>query len=242
MTLPTDDAERKGLPLWTFLMEYFPLAFLEVVRVAVDGDKQHKNEGGKIRWAREKSTDQLNTAMRHQFDYGTGQTHDKDGRAHLAKAIWRLSAQLQLDEEARLAALKPAFTREEWLAYVGVKARDALDIAGAGGEGSGKTLTDLAREVLPVLTRADAMRDIAVPRCTMREGGDVGPRCILTDGHPGGHKSAEEPPTFEPFANHLTPNAVIAAGMKAPNICPDCGVDLSESRHDPRCLRLNQHF
>lgn len=100
--LPSDYAARKDLPLWTFMFDYFPLAWLEVVRVAVDGDKQHGNSGKKIHWARDKSTDQLNTAFRHQFDYGTGTAIDTDGRAHLAKAIWRLMAQLQLDiEESR---------------------------------------------------------------------------------------------------------------------------------------------
>ena len=98
--LPTDNTERKALPVYTFLTKYFPLAFLEVVRVAVAGDKQHGNTGPEIQWAREKSTDQLNTALRHLMDYGMGRRHDTDGRAHLAKAICRLSAQLQLDEEA----------------------------------------------------------------------------------------------------------------------------------------------
>ena len=101
MNMPTADAERKALPVFTFLTKYFPLAFLEVVRVAVYGDKQHGNTGAEIRWAREKSTDQLNTALRHLMDYGMGQKWDIDGRAHLAKAIWRLSAQLQLDEESK---------------------------------------------------------------------------------------------------------------------------------------------
>ena len=99
MTLPTEDKDRKGSwPLWTFMFEYFPKAWLEVVRVAVEGNKQH-NPGEKLRWAREKSTDQLNTAMRHQFDYGQGVKRDTDGVYHLAKAIWRLMAQLQLDIE-----------------------------------------------------------------------------------------------------------------------------------------------
>lgn len=107
--LPTDYDERKGLPLWTFLMEYFPLAFLALVRISVAGDKQHLNnsESGKIRWARDKSTDQLNTALRHQFDYGTGQKYDIDGHPHLGKAMWRLGAQLQLDEEERLGIKRP---------------------------------------------------------------------------------------------------------------------------------------
>jgi hypothetical protein len=109
MTLPVVDKERKGSwPLWTFMFEYFPKAWLEVVRVAVEGNKQH-NPGEKLRWAREKSTDQLNTAFRHQFDYGTGVKKDTDGVYHLAKAIWRLMAQLQLDieEEARAASSEP---------------------------------------------------------------------------------------------------------------------------------------
>lgn len=98
--LPTVDKERKSdWPLWTFLFEYFPKAWLEVVRVAVVGNKQH-NPGERLRWAREKSTDQLNTAFRHLFDYGLGVKKDTDGVYHLAKAIWRLSAQLQLDIEA----------------------------------------------------------------------------------------------------------------------------------------------
>jgi hypothetical protein len=101
MTLPTTDKDRKqDWPLWTFMFEYFPKAWLEVVRVAVEGNKQH-NPGQPLHWARWKSTDQLNTAFRHLFDYGTGVKQDTDGVHHLAKAIWRLMAQLQLDVEAK---------------------------------------------------------------------------------------------------------------------------------------------
>jgi len=99
MPLPVDYAARKRLQVWTFLMEYFPDAFLAVVEVAVAGNDQH-NAGQKLHWAREKSTDQMNTAFRHMFDYGTGLQKDSDGCYHLAKAVWRLSAQLQLDIEA----------------------------------------------------------------------------------------------------------------------------------------------
>jgi hypothetical protein len=97
--LPTDDKSRKELELWTFLMEYFPDAWLEVVRVAVQGNKQH-NAGQPLHWARHKSTDQMNTAFRHLFDYGSGIKRDTDGQYHLAKNIWRTMAQLQLDIEA----------------------------------------------------------------------------------------------------------------------------------------------
>lgn len=99
MTLPTDDKSRKeDWPLWDFMFGYFPKAWLKVVEVAVQGNKQH-NPGEPLHWARGKSMDQLNTAFRHLFDYGTGTKVDSDGVPHLAKAIWRLMAQLQLDVE-----------------------------------------------------------------------------------------------------------------------------------------------
>lgn len=97
--LPTTDAERKRLALYTFMFEYFPDAWLEVVKVAAAGNDQH-NPGQPMHWAREKSKDQMNTAFRHIFDYGTGTKIDTDGMPHLAKAVWRLMAQLQLDVEA----------------------------------------------------------------------------------------------------------------------------------------------
>lgn len=96
--LPTDYAERKALPVYSFLTEYFPLAIIEMVKVSVAGNNQH-NPGEPLHWARGKSMDQLNTAMRHQFDHGMGQTYDVDGCMHLAKAMWRLGAQIQLIKE-----------------------------------------------------------------------------------------------------------------------------------------------
>lgn len=98
MSLPTDYAERKAIPLYSFLTGYFPLAIIEMVKVAVEGNKQH-NPGEPLHWARGKSMDQLNTAMRHQFDHGMGQTYDTDGTMHLAKAMWRLGAEIQLIKE-----------------------------------------------------------------------------------------------------------------------------------------------
>lgn len=93
--LPTDYDARKRLRIWTFLTQYFPDAFLAVVEVAVQGNEQH-NKGEPLHWAREKSTDQMDTAARHMFDHSTVGPKDTDGCWHLAKAIWRLSAELQL--------------------------------------------------------------------------------------------------------------------------------------------------
>jgi hypothetical protein len=100
--LPTEDKVRKeDYPLYSFMFGYFPDAWLAVVQVAVAGNKQH-NPGQPLHWARGKSTDQMNTAWRHQWDYGRGVKRDTDGQFHLAKAVWRLMAlQLDIEEERR---------------------------------------------------------------------------------------------------------------------------------------------
>jgi hypothetical protein len=108
--LPTEDKARKEIPIWSFLMGYFPDALLAVVGVCVAGNRQHNPElaPSDIQWSRGKSADQMNTAMRHQWDYGRGVKKDIDGQWHLAKAIWRLSAQLQLDIEAEQKTVQTA--------------------------------------------------------------------------------------------------------------------------------------
>lgn len=106
MPLPTDPKQRKALQLYTYMFGYFPDAWLAEVDVARAGNEQH-NPGQPLHWAREKSTDQMNAAFNHLVDYGSGEKKDTDGCWHLAKAIWRLKAQLQLDIEAeRVPRLK----------------------------------------------------------------------------------------------------------------------------------------
>jgi hypothetical protein len=109
--LPVVDAERKNTKLWDFMFNYFPQAWFEVVRVAATGSQQH-NPGEHMHWVRGKSPDQLNSAFRHIWDYGTGEEMDTDGCYHLAKAIWRLMAQLQLDIEEH--GSEPATSNEDF--------------------------------------------------------------------------------------------------------------------------------
>src|SRR5487761_383714 len=111
MSLPTDPQERKRLQLYTFMFQYFPNAWLAVVDVARKGNDQH-NPGEPLHWAREKSTDQMNAAFNHIFDYGLGENIDTDGAYHLAKASWRLMAQLQLDLESATLG-KPLTFKDE---------------------------------------------------------------------------------------------------------------------------------
>lgn len=118
MTLPNDRNARKNIPLHDFLVGYFPDAIAELVRVSVAGNAQH-NPGEKLHWARHKSTDQLNTAVRHIFDHTAAGMYDQEPpevqaaidwegeghqTMHLAKAAWRLLAEIQLLCEKRASA------------------------------------------------------------------------------------------------------------------------------------------
>lgn len=90
--------KRKATPIFSGVLKYFPLAIEEVARVSWTGNEQH-NKGEPLRWAREKSADQMDASSRHTLDYAKGIKRDTDGRCHLAKSIWRQMAQLQLDLE-----------------------------------------------------------------------------------------------------------------------------------------------
>ena len=91
-------AARKALPVWSGVMMYFPLVWAEIAKVSKLGNDQH-NPGQPLHWSRTKSDDHLDSAMRHLLDYGQGKQLDTDGAYHLAKAIWRVCAQLELDLE-----------------------------------------------------------------------------------------------------------------------------------------------
>lgn len=97
-SLPSSDVERKKLPFWTGVVCYFPDALLAIAEVSRIGNDQH-NPGQPLHWAREKSTDQMNTASRHMIDHSTGTIYDTDGSRHLAKAAWRILAELQVSIE-----------------------------------------------------------------------------------------------------------------------------------------------
>lgn len=100
MGLPTDRDARNAIPLWDGLFSYFPDVWAEVAKVSVLGNRQH-NLGQKLFWNRDVSTDHLNKVFRHAFDHGTGNVMDTDGTYHMAKAIWRSCAELQLAIEAQ---------------------------------------------------------------------------------------------------------------------------------------------
>lgn len=104
MSLPTNPDERKSLPIWSGVLAYFPDALLEVSRVSKIGNDQH-NPGEPLRWSREKSTDHMDCVIRHMIDDMSNPV-DSDGGRHLAKAVWRLLARLQLNIEQEVGNVK----------------------------------------------------------------------------------------------------------------------------------------
>jgi hypothetical protein len=107
----SDYKGRKNQPIFHFLVRYFPKALAEVTKVCVAGNVQHNPEldPTDINWSRDKSTDQLNTAMRHMMDHATSGPMDTEPESvqkiiggntyHLAKAAWRVLAELELQIE-----------------------------------------------------------------------------------------------------------------------------------------------
>ena len=100
--LTTDKQARKETPIFSGVISYFPHSLAAVARVSWAGNEQH-NPGEPLHWARGKSDDHLDAAVRHITDYALGVKIDTDGENHLAKAAWRILAKLQLDEEERLS-------------------------------------------------------------------------------------------------------------------------------------------
>src|SRR3989304_414818 len=94
--VPSDSRARKNLPVTRGVIDYFPLAILEIAHVSKVGNDQH-NPDQPLHWAREKSTDHADCILRHLIDRGK---IDIDGMRHTAKLAWRALALLQEEMEA----------------------------------------------------------------------------------------------------------------------------------------------
>lgn len=94
--LPADPKERKGAPIYSGVVRYFPDALVAVAQLSKVGNDQH-NPGQPLHWAREKSTDHHDCILRHITDAGT---LDSDGVRHSTKVAWRALAALQVEIEA----------------------------------------------------------------------------------------------------------------------------------------------
>ena len=68
MPLPEDAQARKQIPVYTAFVKYFPDAMIEVAKLSVKGNNQH-NTPDKIWWDKSKSSDELDSLMRHMQIY-----------------------------------------------------------------------------------------------------------------------------------------------------------------------------
>jgi hypothetical protein len=100
LKLSTDSAERKNTPIFSGVMNYFPLALAYVAKVSKAGNDKH-NPGQPLHWARGKSTDHQDCIARHLIDYD-GIDPD-DGLLHAGKLAWRALALLETELEKQAA-------------------------------------------------------------------------------------------------------------------------------------------
>jgi hypothetical protein len=100
MSLPVDPKARKGVPIYSGVLKYFPDALAAVAECSRVGNDQH-SPGQPLHWARNKSSDEGDALVRHLLEAGT---IDKDGVRHSAKVAWRALALLQKEIEAAEAA------------------------------------------------------------------------------------------------------------------------------------------
>lgn len=86
--------ERKGIPVYTGFIKYFPRAIMAIARLSKVANDQH-NPGEPLHWAKEKSQDESDAMMRHLIDDIIGEELDSDGILHLTKVAWRAMANLE---------------------------------------------------------------------------------------------------------------------------------------------------
>jgi hypothetical protein len=67
MTLPTDSAERKDIPLYSGVIKYAPAALAGMARISKQGNDKH-NPGQPLHHARGKSNDHPDCIVRHAVD------------------------------------------------------------------------------------------------------------------------------------------------------------------------------
>lgn len=95
MLLSTNAQERKGTPITTGVLDYFPRALAAVAKCSKAGNDQH-NPGQPLHWAKEKSTDHADCIARHLIDR---HSVDTDGVPHSWKLAWRALALLEIELE-----------------------------------------------------------------------------------------------------------------------------------------------
>lgn len=113
MALPTESKARKGRPIFSGVLLFFPDAIAAVAQCSQVGSGQHHDDGS-IWWDRSKSGDELDALARHLLEAGD---IDTDGIRHSAKVAWRALANLQKEiEHEQAAGLRDPYEVHQYVA------------------------------------------------------------------------------------------------------------------------------
>ena len=94
-TLPTDSAERKGVPLHAGVMRYFPAALAAVARVSKAGNDKHNGKGSPLQHTRGLSMDHADCILRHLMDMEEQPIDPISGLPEVFNVAWRALALCQ---------------------------------------------------------------------------------------------------------------------------------------------------
>ena len=87
-------SDRKKIPVYRGVMQYFPDAIKEISKVSYAATQQH-HPNKEMFWDRDKSNDHYDAMLRHLIDHEENPIDD-DQQLHLAKVAWRALAGLQV--------------------------------------------------------------------------------------------------------------------------------------------------
>ena len=92
-----DSLTRKGTPLFSGVLMYFPDALLEVAKHSKRGNDKH-NPGQPLHWSKEKSKDHADCISRHLIDIGPNwdRLDPETQSLHATALAWRALALLQI--------------------------------------------------------------------------------------------------------------------------------------------------
>jgi hypothetical protein len=102
----SESAKRKGMPLFSGFLQYFPKSSLAVSEHSRKGNDKH-NPGQPLHWAKAKSQDHADCVARHLVDIGPewDAVDAETGSLHAVALVWRAHALLETVLEAKAAGL-----------------------------------------------------------------------------------------------------------------------------------------
>lgn len=104
--LPAPSDERKGMPVFSGALMYFPDALLALSKHSKAGNDKY-NPGEPLHWAKHKSQEHADCIARHLLDIGPewDALDPETGSLHAVALFWRAGALLQTVIEAKKAGL-----------------------------------------------------------------------------------------------------------------------------------------